>query len=135
MKKVALLSFALVFAMPVLAQTEHEVEACYKSASNSDAVRQCLKLELQATRQEYRELVDRLADEANELDRIVGKNISEPALNRSNIAFDRYVLEQCQFEQSLLGEGTAASSENFACQINLLQYRMGVIETFLNKRQ
>ena len=121
--------------MPSFAQTDHDVEACYKSATSGEAVRQCLKLELLATRHEYRELVDKLSDEANELDRVVGKNISEPALNRANLSFDRYVMEQCQFEQSLLGEGTAASSENFACQINLLQYRMGVIETFLNKRQ
>ena len=135
MKKLALLGFALIFSVPSFAQTDRDVEACYKSATSAEAVRQCLKLELQATRQEYRDLVDRLAEEANELDRVVGKNVSEPTLNRANIAFDRYVVEQCQFEQSLSGEGTAASSENFACQINLLQYRMGVIESFLNKRQ
>ena len=50
-----------------------------------------------------------------------------------NMAFDRYVAEQCKFEQKALGGGRGATSANLTCQINLLHWRMGSIENFFAK--
>ena len=54
------------------------------------------------------------------------------ALEKANTAFDRYVAEQCRFEEKMMGGGSGAGAANLACQINLLHIRMGAIESHLS---
>ena len=95
-------------------------------------MRECLKKELQQTRDEYREAMEKLTQQAGELDRVTGRNEALPALEKANTAFDRYVSEQCRFEETMMGGGTGAGAANLACQINLLHVRMGAIESHLS---
>ena len=132
-KKLSLLCALLTLSLPGLALADNQIEQCYKTATTQEAIRECQKQELKLTRKEYRELVDKLTKEANELDRVIGRNEATPALERANMAFDRYVAEQCKFEQKAFGGGRGATSANLACQINLLHWRMGVIENFFAK--
>ena len=96
------------------------------------AVRECLKKELQQSRDEYRETLEKLTQQAGELDRVTGRNETLPALEKANTAFDRYVAEQCRFEEKMMGGGSGAGAANLACQINLLHIRMGAIESHLS---
>ena len=116
--------------MPVWAQSA-SVDECYKTAATTVALRECLKQELQQTRTEYRDVLTKLTQHAAELDRTTGRNEAVPALERANTAFDRYVSEQCRFEEKMMGGGTGSGSANLACQINLLHFRMGTIESHL----
>ncbi|MBO7173787.1 MAG: DUF1311 domain-containing protein [Burkholderiaceae bacterium] len=133
MKKLSLLLALISLSIPAVSQANNEIEQCYKTATTQEAIRECNKQELQSTRKEYRELVAKLMKEANELDRVIGRNEVTPALERANMAFDRYVAEQCKFEQKALGGGKGASAANLTCQINLLHWRMGAIENFFAK--
>ena len=133
MKKLSLLLALISLSIPAGSQANNEIEQCYKTATTQEAIRECNKQELQSTRKEYRELVAKLMKEANELDRVIGRNEVTPALERANMAFDRYVAEQCKFEQKALGGGKGASAANLTCQINLLHWRMGAIENFFAK--
>ncbi len=132
-KKFSLLFALLSLSLPAISHADTQIEQCYKTATTQNAIRECLKQELKSTREEYRDLVDKMMKEANELDRVVGRNETTPALERANMAFDRYVAEQCKFEQSAQGGGSGAGAANLSCQINLLQWRMGTIENFLAK--
>ena len=132
-KKLSLVLALLSLALPGIAQADNPIEQCYKTATTQEAIRECNKQELKIVRKEYRELVDKLIKEANELDRVIGRNEATPALERANMAFDRYVAEQCKFEQKALGGGRGATSANLTCQINWLQWRMGSIENFFAK--
>lgn len=133
MKKLSLLFALLAISLPAVSQANNEIEQCYKTATTQEAIRECNKQELKSVRKEYRQLVDTLMKEANELDRVIGRNEVTPALERANMAFDRYVAEQCKFEQKAMGGGKGASSANLTCQINLLHWRMGAIENFFAK--
>ena len=133
MKKLVAIFAMSVLTLPGLASAENSLDQCYKTATTPSAVRECLKQELQSTRKEYRDLLDKLMKDANELDRVIGRNEATPALERANMAFDRYVAEQCQFEQTALGDATGAGSANLSCQINLLNWRMGIIENLSAK--
>ena len=119
-------------SIPGLCIAQDSIEQCYKSATTTSAVRECLKKELQQSRDEYREAIEKLTQQAGELDRVTGRNEALPALEKANTAFDRYVSEQCRFEETMMGGGTAAGAANLACQINLLHVRMGAIESHLS---
>ena len=119
-------------SIPGLCIAQDSIEQCYKSATTTSAVRECLKKELQQSRDEYREAMEKLTQQAGELDRVTGRNEALPALEKANTAFDRYVSEQCRFEETMMGGGTAAGAANLACQINLLHVRMGAIESHLS---
>ena len=118
-------------SIPGLCIAQDSIEQCYKSATTTSAVRECLKKELQQSRDEYREAMEKLTQQAGELDRVTGRNEALPALEKANTAFDRYVSEQCRFEETMMGGGTGAGAANLACQINLLHVRMGAIESHL----
>ena len=132
MKKILFLSSLLALALPGVSLAQDSIEQCYKSATTTSAVRECLKKELQQTRDEYRKAMEKLTQQAGELDRVTGRNEALPALEKANTAFDRYVGEQCRFEEKMMGGGTGAGAANLACQINLLHVRMGAIESHLN---
>ncbi len=132
MKKVWFFVAMLFFATTASAQSD--IEECYTKASTTDAIRQCLKQELQETRQEYREALEKLTQYAAELDRVTGRNEAVPALEKANTAFDRYVSEQCRFDEAMMGSGTGAGSANLSCQINLLHIRMGSFESHLQQQ-
>ena len=119
-------------SIPGLCIAQDSIEQCYKSATTTSAVRECLKKELQQSRDEYREAMGKLTQQAGELDRVTGRNEALPALEKANTAFDRYVSEQCRFEETMMGGGTGAGAANLACQINLLHVRMGAIESHLS---
>lgn len=119
-------------SIPGLCIAQDSIEQCYKSATTTSAVRECLKKELQQSRDEYREAMEKLTQQAGELDRVTGRNEALPALEKANTAFDRYVSEQCRFEETMMGGGTGAGAANLACQINLLHVRMGAIESHLS---
>lgn len=133
-KKISTLTAAVLLLASGSALASNSIEECYKTAQSAQAIRECLKQELQVTRKEYRDLVSKLKKEADEHDRVVGRNIAEPALDKANLAFDRFVSAQCNFDQSMQGEGTGAGSANLSCQINLLQWRMGTIENMLTNQ-
>lgn len=116
--------------MPVWAQSA-SVDECYKTAATTVALRECLKQELQQTRTEYRDVLTKLTQHAAELDRTTGRNEAVPALERANTAFDRYVSEQCRFDEALFSAGTGAGAANLSCQINLLHTRIGAMESQL----
>mgnify|MGYP000586556787 FL=1 len=132
MKKLLLLCSLTALSIPGLCIAQDSIEQCYKSATTTSAVRECLKKELQQSRDEYREAMEKLTQQAGELDRVTGRNEALPALEKANTAFDRYVSEQCRFEETMMGGGTAAGAANLACQINLLHVRMGAIESHLS---
>ena len=119
-------------SIPGLCIAQDSIEQCYKSATTTSAVRECLKKELQQSRDEYREAMEKLTQQAGELDRVTGRNEALPALEKANTAFDRYVSEQCRFEETMMDGGTGAGAANLACQINLLHVRMGAIESHLS---
>ena len=104
MKKALLLSSLLILAIPA-AYAQDSIEQCYKAATNEVAMRECLKKELQQTRDEYREALDKLTQQAGELDRVTGRNEAMPALEKANMSFDRYVSEQCRFEETMFSGG------------------------------
>ncbi len=131
MKKLLLLCSLTALSIPGLCIAQDSIEQCYKSATTTSAVRECLKKELQQSRDEYREAMEKLTQQAGELDRVTGRNEALPALEKANTAFDRYVSEQCRFEETMMGGGTGAGAANLACQINLLHVRMGAIESHL----
>lgn len=131
LKKLLLLGSILTIALPCVSNAEDTIEQCYKSATTTSAVRECLKKELQQARDEYRESLEKLTQQAGELDRVTGRNEALPALEKANTVFDRYVSEQCRFEEKMMGGGTGSGSANLACQINLLHFRMGTIESHL----
>ncbi len=132
MKKLLLLCSLTALSMPGLCFAQDSIEQCYKSATTTSAVRECLKKELQQSRDEYREAMGKLTQQAGELDRVTGRNEALPALEKANTAFDRYVAEQCRFEEKMMGGGTGSGAANLACQINLLHVRMGAIESHLS---
>ena len=132
MKKLLLLSSLIALMVPCVSNAQDSIEQCYKSATTTSAVRECLKKELQQVRDEYRETLGKLSQQAGELDRVTGRNEALPALEKANTAFDRYVGEQCRFEEKMMGGGTGAGAANLACQINLLHVRMGAIESHLS---
>lgn len=132
MKNLLLLSSLLALMVPCVSSAQDSIEQCYKSATTTSAVRECLKKELQQTRDEYRDTLDKLTQQAGELDRVTGRNVALPALEKANTAFDRYVAEQCRFEEQMMGGGSGAGAANLACQINLLHVRMGSIESHLS---
>ncbi len=132
MKKLLLLCSLTALSIPGLCIAQDSIEQCYKSATTTSAVRECLKKELQQSRDEYREAMEKLTQQAGELDRVTGRNEALPALEKANTAFDRYVSEQCRFEETMMGGGTGAGAANLACQINLLHVRMGAIESHLS---
>lgn len=132
MKKLLLLCSLTALSIPGLCIAQDSIEQCYKSATTTSAVRECLKKELQQSRDEYRETMEKLTQQAGELDRVTGRNEALPALEKANTAFDRYVSEQCRFEETMMGGGTGAGAANLACQINLLHVRMGAIESHLS---
>lgn len=132
MKKLLLLCSLTALSIPGLCIAQDSIEQCYKSATTTSAVRECLKKELQQSRDEYREAMGKLTQQAGELDRVTGRNEALPALEKANTAFDRYVSEQCRFEETMMGGGTGAGAANLACQINLLHVRMGAIESHLS---
>lgn len=132
MKKLLLLCSLTALSIPGLCIAQDSIEQCYKSATTTSAVRECLKKELQQSRDEYREAMEKLTQQAGELDRVTGRNDALPALEKANTAFDRYVSEQCRFEETMMGGGTGAGAANLACQINLLHVRMGAIESHLS---
>lgn len=129
MKKALLLSSLLILAIPAV-YAQDSIEQCYKAATNEVAMRECLKKELQQTRDEYREALDKLTQQAGELDRVTGRNEAMPALEKANMSFDRYVSEQCRFEETMFSGGSGAGAANLACQINLLHIRIGAMEAF-----
>jgi len=131
-KKLLLLCSLTALSIPGLCIAQDSIEQCYKSATTTSAVRECLKKELQQSRDEYREAMEKLTQQAGELDRVTGRNEALPALEKANTAFDRYVSEQCRFEETMMGGGTGAGAANLACQINLLHVRMGAIESHLS---
>ena len=122
MKKILLLSSLLALMVPCVSNAQDTIEQCYKSATTTLAVRECLKKELQQSRDEYRETLEKLTQQAGELDRVTGRNETLPA----------YVAEQCRFEEKMMGGGSGAGAANLACQINLLHIRMGAIESHLS---
>lgn len=132
MKKLLLLCSLTALSIPGLCIAQDSIEQCYKSATTTSAVRECLKKELQQSRDEYREAMEKLTQQAGELDRVTGRNEALPALEKANTAFDRYVSEQCRFEETMMSGGTGAGAANLACQINLLHVRMGAIESHLS---
>lgn len=132
MKKLLLLCSLTALSIPGLCIAQDSIEQCYKSATTTSAVRECSKKELQQSRDEYREAMEKLTQQAGELDRVTGRNEALPALEKANTAFDRYVSEQCRFEETMMGGGTGAGAANLACQINLLHVRMGAIESHLS---
>lgn len=132
MKKLLLLSSLFALSLPCVSYAQDSIEQCYKSATTTSAVRECLKKELQQSRDEYREAMEKLTQQAGELDRVTGRNEALPALEKANTAFDRYVSEQCRFEEKMMGGGTGSGAANLACQINLLHVRMGAIESHLS---
>ena len=129
MKKILLLSSLLALMVPCVSNAQDTIEQCYKSATTTLAVRECLKKELQQSRDEYRETLEKLTQQAGELDRVTGRNETLPALEKANTA---YVAEQCRFEEKMMGGGSGAGAANLACQINLLHIRMGAIESHLS---
>ena len=128
MKKILLLSSLLALMVPCVSNAQDTIEQCYKSATTTLAVRE----ELQQSRDEYRETLEKLTQQAGELDRVTGRNETLPALEKANTAFDRYVAEQCRFEEKMMGGGSGAGAANLACQINLMHIRMGAIESHLS---
>ena len=131
MNKLCFLVAALSTLITAPTWAQSNVDECYKTAATTIALRECLKQELQETRTEYRDVLTRLTQHAAELDRITGRNEAVPALERANTAFDRYVAEQCRFDQALFSSGTGAGAANLSCQINLLHARIGAIESQL----
>ena len=117
--------------VPCISNAQDSIEQCYNSATTTSAVRECLKKELQEARNEYREALEKLTQQAGELDRVTGRNEALPALEKANTAFDRYVAEQCRFEEKMMGGGSGSGAANLSCQINLLHVRMGAIESHL----
>ncbi len=122
---------SLTIAMPAFAQTT--LEACYQKATTQSAMNACLKQELNNVRSEYRALVETAQKEISEQDRVMGNNIGSTSFEKANLAFDRYVTEQCNFAKAVAGGGDNASLANLSCQINLLYWRMGIIENVLAK--
>ena len=80
MKKILLLSSLLALMVPCVSNAQDTIEQCYKSATTTLAVRECLKKELQQSRDEYRETLEKLTQQAGELDRVPGRNETLPAL-------------------------------------------------------
>ena len=113
MKKVWFFAAMLFFAATASAQSD--IEECYTKASTTEAL-------------------EKLTQYAAELDRVTGRNEAVPALEKANTAFDRYVSEQCRFDEAMMGSGTGAGSANLSCQINLLHIRMGSFESHLQQQ-
>ena len=80
MKKLLLLCSLTALSIPGLCIAQDSIEQCYKSATTTSAVRECLKKELQQSRDEYREAMEKLTQQAGELDRVTGRNEALPAL-------------------------------------------------------
>ncbi len=133
MKKLLCLCGFIGLTLPFVTQAAGPIDECYKNAQTSSAMRECLKLELYETRAEYRQVLEKVTAQASELDRVTGKRIAQPALDKANLSFDRYVADQCTFDEAMMGSGTGAGSANLSCQINLLRVRMGALETFLGQ--
>lgn len=131
MKKFLCLYSLLILACPLTSFAEN-VDECYKNAQTTAAIRECLKQELQETREEYRSVMEKLTNQAGELDRVTGRNVALPALEKANLSFDRYVSDQCVFEEAMIAGGTGAGAANLSCQINLLRLRMGSLESHIN---
>ena len=58
MKKLLLLSSLFALSLPCVSYAQDSIEQCYKSATTTSAVRECLKKELQQSRDEYREAME-----------------------------------------------------------------------------
>lgn len=132
MKKLVYFSSLLILTLPTVGSAA-SVDECYKSAQTTAAVRECLKQELQETREEYRSMIEKLTNQAGELDRVTGRNVALPAFEKANLSFDRYVSDQCAFEEAMIAGGTGAGAANLSCQINLLRLRMGSLESHTNQ--
>lgn len=133
MKKILWLCSLSILSVTPLMSSAASVDECYKSAQTTAAVRECLKQELQETREEYRAMIEKLTNQAGELDRVTGRSVALPALEKANISFDRYVSDQCVFDEAMSGSGTGAGAANLSCQINLLRIRMGSLEAHTNQ--
>jgi len=116
------------------ASAESTLELCYQKANSEAEINACLKQELTVVRNEYRALVESSQKEAGERDRVTGgKNIIASSLEKSNVAFDRFVTEQCNLDKAIAGSGDAGVAANLSCQVNLLYWRMGILENSLSK--
>ena len=127
-----MLSSLLALMVPCVSNAQDTIEQCYKISHNDLGRSRMLKKRIAQSRDEYRETLEKLTQQAGELDRVTGRNETLPALEKANTAFDRYVAEQCRFEEKMMGGGSGAGAANLACQINLLHIRMGAIESHLS---
>lgn len=133
MKKIFWLCSLSLLSLTSAMSYAASVDECYKSAQTTAAVRECLKQELQETREEYRAMMEKLTNQAGELDRVTGRSVALPALEKANMSFDRYVSDQCSFDEAMMGGGTGSGAANLSCQINLLRIRMGSLESHTNQ--
>lgn len=129
--RLILISALLAVSSAASATEETDLEKCYKKATTEASIQECLRMELKNVRSEYRAVLEQVQSDVSGIDRVRGSESSANAFKKANVAFDRYVSEQCEFEEALHGEGSGAEASNLSCQINLLNWRMGLLESVM----
>lgn len=132
--KIIAAAAASLCAVSVASAAEETSQQCYKNAQNRVDTIRCMELELQEVRKVYDGVVERVADNARELDRIQRKKLALPAFEEANRAFAGYVKQECEWVEQSYGSGSGAGNASQACRINLYRIRASSLETqFLGK--
>lgn len=109
---------------------------CYKKADNGVEVHACLNKELDVVKKRYDDVVDRVMDNARELDRVQKKKTAVKAFAEANKAFDKFVESECGWIAESYGSGSGAGNAQLACRVNLMRLRTGALDAqFLTPNQ
>ena len=109
---------------------------CYKKADNGVEVHACLNKELDVVKKRYDDVVDRVMDNARELDRVQKKKTAVKAFAEANKAFDNFVESECGWIAESYGSGSGAGNAQLACRVNLMRLRTGALDAqFLTPNQ
>lgn len=102
--------------------------SCYKKSETTVEVQACLKEELEVVKKRYDDVVERVMDNARELDRVQKKKTAANAFTEANKAFEKFVDAECGWINASYGSGTGAGNAKLACRINLMRLRTGAMD-------
>lgn len=127
------LAFATVvatvfFSAAGTAGAAETLASCYKKSETTIEVQACLKKELETVTKSYDDVVERVMDNARELDRVQKKKVAAKAFAEANKAFEKFVETECGWINTSFGSGTGAGNAELACRINLMRLRTGALD-------
>ena len=102
--------------------------SCYKKSETTIEVHACLKEELKVVKKHYDDVVERVMDNARELDRVQKKKTAAKAFAEANRDFEKFVDAECGWINTSHSSGTGAGNAELACRINLMRLRTGALD-------